>query len=75
MSYLEECIEVGIRKGLDVSHLIREDWDKEQLLQVLWGLERALDVSLYAKKEFGWRQMASIKWRIFGKRFRCQGLC
>ena len=34
MSYLEICIEVGIKKGLDVSYLIMEDWDKSSRVQV-----------------------------------------
>ena len=70
MSYLEICIEVGIEKGLDVSHLIREDWDKEQLLQVLWGLEDGLDVSIYAKKEIDWREMKEIRERLLREKRR-----
>ena len=61
MSYLEECIEDGIRKGLDVSWFTKEDWDRAQLYEIKWGLLDGLEVSKYAKKEFNERQMEQIR--------------
>ena len=38
MSYLEKCIEVGIREGLDVSWFVKEDWDYDQLWEIRKGV-------------------------------------
>ena len=64
MSYLAICIEEGIKKGWDVSYLIREDWDEDQILQILGGLEDGLDVSIYAKKEFNWKEMLKVRFEL-----------
>ena len=45
----------------EMKELIKTKWknnfNKEQLNQMLWGLEDNLDVSLYAKPEFNEYQM------------------
>ena len=64
MIYLEDYIEKGIRKGLDVSWFVREEWDMEQLYDIARGLEDGLDVSIYAKKEFDFGLMEEIRYGL-----------
>ena len=49
----------------EMKELIKTKWknnfNKEQLNQMLWGLEDNLDVSLYAKTIFNSRQMFEIR--------------
>ena len=59
--YLIEWIEEGIRKGWDVSWLVKEEWVYERVWHIRWGLEDGLDVSIYAKKEFSNLQMDQIR--------------
>ena len=49
----------------EMKELIKTKWknnfNKEQLNQMLWGLEDNLDVSLYAKPEFNEYQMLQVR--------------
>ena len=56
----------------EMKELIKTKWknnfNKEQLNQMLWGLEDNLDVSLYAKPELSWKQMLKIKLELLKER-------
>ena len=53
-----------IYKNLTVENLKKTEWfnqfDKEQQKHILYGLEKNLDVSLYAKPEYSSLKMCSI---------------
>ena len=42
--------------NLTIDNLIKTDWfnqfNESQIIQIRWGLEEHLDVSIYAKSEF-----------------------
>ena len=54
-----------IYNNLSVENLTKTEWfnqfDKKQKRIIKEGLEANVDVSLYAKKEYNWRQMEEIK--------------
>ena len=53
-----------IYNNLNVENLVKTDWfqqfDKNQKIEILIGLQDNLDVSIYAKKEFDALQMNQI---------------
>ena len=57
-----------IYNNLTVENLTKTDWfnqfDKGQQEQIKLGLEKNLDVSIYAKKEYSWEQMEQIRWGL-----------
>ena len=56
----------------EMKELIKTKWknnfNKEQLNQMLWGLEDNLDVSLYAKPEISIKKMIKIKEKLLRKK-------
>ncbi|KUO71671.1 MAG: hypothetical protein APF81_22805 [Desulfosporosinus sp. BRH_c37] len=51
-------IEIGLRKGIDVSKYADPSYDVEQMQEILWGLEDGVDVNSYADQELSSREMA-----------------
>ncbi|MCO5386996.1 MAG: hypothetical protein NHB14_15820 [Desulfosporosinus sp.] len=51
-------IEIGLRKGIDVSKYAVPSYDVEQMQEILWGLEDGVDVNSYANPELSPREMA-----------------
>ena len=53
-----------IHSNLTIENLIKTDWfnqfNREQQKHILYGLEKNLDVSLYAKPEYSSLKMCSI---------------
>ena len=53
-----------IYNNLNIENLVKTDWfnqfDENQKIEILIGLQDNLDVSIYAKKEFDGEQMAQI---------------
>ena len=54
--------------NLTVGNLMKTDWfnqfDKyqpEQRWEIVCGLEKKIDISVYAKKKFNWKQMREIR--------------
>ncbi len=41
-----------------------EDFNTNQITQILVGLQSGLDVSVYAKPDFSWEQMQEIRLRL-----------
>ena len=54
-------IEIGLQKGLKVSHYAKKEFLAIQMRQIRLGLEENLAVSKYAKPEFDWFQMEEIR--------------
>ena len=54
-----------IHNNLTIDNLIKTDWfnqfNESQIIQIRWGLEEHLDVSIYAKSEFDDLQMEQIR--------------
>ena len=54
--------------NLSIENLIETDWfnqfDEMQKQVITVGLKENLDVLIYAKKEFTWKQMVQIKWGL-----------
>ena len=54
-----------IHNNLSIENLIKTEWfnlfDIYQKEEILKGLKNNLDVSIYAKPEFGWSQMYQIR--------------
>ena len=54
-----------IYNNLNIENLTKTDWfnqfNHDQKLEILRGLEDNLDVSIYAKEEFDWEQMQEIR--------------
>ena len=67
-----------IHNNLSIENLTKTEWfnqfDKKQKRIIKEGLEANVDVSLYAKKEFNWRQMEEIKVGL-EKKLKCINLC
>ena len=57
-----------IYNNLNIENLIKTNWFKQfnkyQQEQILDGLERNLDISIYAKKEFDREQMRQIRFGL-----------
>ena len=57
-----------ICNNLTIENLIKTDWknqfDKKQRRIIEEGLEKNLDVSIYAKIDFTWMQMKEISWGL-----------
>ena len=57
-----------IHNNLTTENLIRTEWfnqfDEDQQEQILKGLEANLDVSIYAKPIFNWKQMSEIRFGL-----------
>ena len=55
-----------IHNNLTIDNLIKTDWfnqfNESQIIQIRWGLEEHLDVSIYAKTDFDFLQMREIRW-------------
>lgn len=56
-----ECIEDGIKKGVDVSWYADPKYKRDQMEVILEGLETGVDVSWYADPKFNGDQMAEIR--------------
>ena len=54
-------IEIGIQKGLKVSHYAKKEFLAIQMHQIRLGLEEKLPVAKYAKTEYDWFQMEEIR--------------
>ena len=54
-------IEIGIQKGLKVSHYAKKEFLAIQMHQIRLGLEENLAVAKYAKPEYDWFQMEEIR--------------
>ena len=54
--------------NLTIDNLAKTEWFKQFNLyeqeEITWGLEDNLDVSIYAKKEFNWKQMEEIREKL-----------
>ena len=57
-----------MNNNLNIENLIKTEWfnqfDKKQRRIIEEGLEKQLDVSIYAKPEFTWMQMKEISWGL-----------
>ena len=57
--------EQKIHNNLSIENLMKTDWinqfDEEQKTEIIKGLEKNLDVSIYAKPEYTWQQMEEIR--------------
>ena len=57
-----------IHNNLTIENLIKTEWfnqfDEDQQGQILKGLESNLDVSIYAKPIFNWKQMSEIRFGL-----------
>ena len=57
-----------IHNNLSRENLIKTEWfnqfDEEQQEQINRGLKENLNVFLYAKKEYNWRQMFQIRYGL-----------
>ena len=57
-----------MHNNLTIENLIRTEWfnqfDEDQQEQILKGLEANLDVSIYAKPIFNWKQMSEIRFGL-----------
>ena len=55
-----------MNNNLNIENLIKTEWfnqfNKKQRRIIEEGLEKKLDVSIYAKPEFTWMQMKEISW-------------
>lgn len=54
-------IEIGLQKGLKVSHYAKKEFMAIQMRQIRLGLEENLPVAKYAKPEYDWFQMEEIR--------------
>lgn len=54
-------IEIGLEKGLKVSHYAKKEFLAIQMHQIRLGLEEKLPVAKYAKPEYDWFQMEEIR--------------
>ena len=54
-------IEIGLQKGLKVSHYAKKEFMAIQMHQIRLGLEEKLPVAKYAKTEYDWFQMEEIR--------------
>lgn len=54
-------IEIGIQKGLKVSHYAKKEFLAIQMHQIRLGLEEKLAVNKYASIEYDWLQMEEIR--------------
>ena len=54
-------IEIGLKKGLKVSHYAKKEFLAIQMHQIRLGLEENLAVAKYAKPEYDWFQMEEIR--------------
>ena len=54
-------IEIGLQKGLKVSHYAKKEFLAIQMHQIRLGLEQNLAVVKYAKPEYDWFQMEEIR--------------
>ena len=54
-----------IYKNLSIDNLMKTElfnqFDRNQIIEIRWGLEDNLNVSIYAKSEFDYLQMYEIK--------------
>ena len=54
-----------IYNNLNIENLIKTEWfnqfDKYQSSEILIGIDKGLDVSIYAKPEYSWKQMHQIR--------------
>ena len=54
-----------IYNNLNVENLVKTDWflqfDKNQQKRIIEGLEKNLNVSIYAKSEFSFQEMQQIR--------------
>ena len=57
-----------IYNNLNVENLVKTDWflqfDKNQQKRIIEGLEKNLNVSIYAKSEFSFQEMQQIRLRL-----------
>ena len=57
-----------IYNNLTIENLIKTEWfnqfNKEQQVQIRLGIDKSLDVSLYAKPEFNMNQMREVKYGL-----------
>ena len=57
-----------MNNNLNIENLIKTEWfnqfDKKQRRIIEEGLEKNLDVSIYAKTDFTWMQMKEISWGL-----------
>ena len=54
-------IEIGLQKGLKVSHYAKKEFLAIQMHQIRLGLEEKLPVAKYANPEYDWFQMEEIR--------------
>ena len=58
-----------IYNNLSIDNLRKTEWFNQFNLnekeEINWGLEDNLDVSIYAKKEFNWKQMSQIRFGLY----------
>ena len=54
-------IEIGMEKGLKISHYAKKEFLAIQMRQIRLGLEEHLPVARYAKPEYDWFQMEEIR--------------
>ena len=63
-----------IYNNLNIENLIRTEWfnqfDEEQQGEILEGLEENLDVSVYAKPEIDYQEMAQIRLKLLRKKMK-----
>ena len=61
-----------IHNNLSIDNLVKTDWfeqfDEKQQEQIRKGLRDNLDVFIYAKKEFTWKQMREIRLNLYYKK-------
>ena len=54
-----------IHNNLSIENLMKTDWinqfDEDQKTEIIKGLEKNWDVSIYANPEYSWRQMEEIR--------------
>ena len=54
--------------NLTIDNLIKTDWfkqfDEKQQEEIMLGLEKGLDISLYVKVEISWREMEQIRKKL-----------
>ena len=54
-----------IHNNLSIENLMKTDWinqfDEDQKTEIIKGLEKNLDVSIYVNPEYSWRQMKEIR--------------
>ena len=57
-----------IYNNLNIKNLVKTDWinnfEEEQKVEILEGLKKDLDISIYANPEYSWVQMKEIRWGL-----------